>query len=318
MCFQLCGNSLCLALSCFNTTILLCTKPFHKERVFPVWCGRTWLAAQSLGPSNTFEINWNANCEPELITHHQCWASLMLLRLNGSRTLTRSCGKSSQKGGCCYSSRLMLLVLKWNVHVFGMECVHLHFVRAKFNHKIGIKSTSTNIIKGEINTALPWNATTVVPLSKVLNPWLLQLSCLVGKSPYLYPATPECLCTIPALPLQLCPRPVTVNTMHCSWFALLNKGLKTWECPLCLTKAFCLSRRTRPGCVMYMCMQVWVCVWECVYVPRHPGLSWAVQVPWCASSFWWLTHCLPRHHFPSWTGRKLQGPGGTKTKFSFI
>ena len=29
--------------------------------------------------SNTFEVNWNANCEPGLIAQHQCPTSLMLV-----------------------------------------------------------------------------------------------------------------------------------------------------------------------------------------------------------------------------------------------
>lgn len=53
----------------------------------------------------------------------------------------------------------------------------------------------------------------------------------------------------------------------------------------------------------------------CVHVPRHPGLSWAVKVPWCASSFWWLTSSPPRRRSPSWTGRDLQAPGGSRTQF---
>jgi hypothetical protein len=35
-------------------------------------------------PSNTFGINWNADCEPGLIAQHQCPTSLILLWLNGS------------------------------------------------------------------------------------------------------------------------------------------------------------------------------------------------------------------------------------------
>ena len=30
-------------------------------------------------PSNTFGMNWNADCEPDLITQHQCLTSLMLV-----------------------------------------------------------------------------------------------------------------------------------------------------------------------------------------------------------------------------------------------
>ena len=40
-------------------------------------------------PSNTFRMNWNADCEPGLITQHQCLTSLMLLWLNGSKVCTQ-------------------------------------------------------------------------------------------------------------------------------------------------------------------------------------------------------------------------------------
>jgi hypothetical protein len=35
-------------------------------------------------PSNTFGMNWNADCEPGVIAKHQCPTSLMLSWLNGS------------------------------------------------------------------------------------------------------------------------------------------------------------------------------------------------------------------------------------------
>ncbi len=44
--------------------------------VFPVW-----------PPANTFGMNWNADCEPGLISQYQCWTSLMLWCLNGSKSL---------------------------------------------------------------------------------------------------------------------------------------------------------------------------------------------------------------------------------------
>jgi hypothetical protein len=57
-------------------------------------------------PSDTFGINWNADCEPGLITQHQCPTSLMLLWLNGSpcSNVPTSCGKPSQQSGGSYSS----------------------------------------------------------------------------------------------------------------------------------------------------------------------------------------------------------------------
>lgn len=59
------------------------TSQVYEEIVFQVWCGRTWPST----PSNTFKLNWNADCEPDLITRRQCQTSLMHLRLNGNKLL---------------------------------------------------------------------------------------------------------------------------------------------------------------------------------------------------------------------------------------
>jgi hypothetical protein len=58
-------------------------------------------------PSITFGMNWNSNCEPGLITQHQCPTSLMLLWLNGSpySNIPTSSAKPFQKSGDCYSSK---------------------------------------------------------------------------------------------------------------------------------------------------------------------------------------------------------------------
>lgn len=79
-------NSLCLALYCFTTTTQPCTKP--ERNVFPslVWKNSTGLHRTS-ARSNTFGVNWNDGREPVLITQHQLWISLMLLWLNGSKSL---------------------------------------------------------------------------------------------------------------------------------------------------------------------------------------------------------------------------------------
>jgi hypothetical protein len=67
--------------------------PTHKARSIQnglsrsVWKNLTGLhRALTSTPSNTFKMNWNANCEPGLIAHLQCPTSLMLLWLNGSKS----------------------------------------------------------------------------------------------------------------------------------------------------------------------------------------------------------------------------------------
>ena len=47
---------------------------------FSMWNNLTGLhRALPSTPSNTFGINWNADCEPGLIAQHQCPTSLMLV-----------------------------------------------------------------------------------------------------------------------------------------------------------------------------------------------------------------------------------------------
>ena len=88
-CFQLCGNKLGKVLSCFSMTMPPCTKrgPHSDGLLRSVWQNLTGLhRALTSTPSNTFGMNWNADCEPHLITQHQCPTSLMLLWLNGSKS----------------------------------------------------------------------------------------------------------------------------------------------------------------------------------------------------------------------------------------
>jgi hypothetical protein len=125
LCFQLCGNSLGVALSCFNMTMPLCTKqgPYRNGLSRSVWKNLTGLErALTSTTSNTFGMNWNANFEPGLIAQHQCPTSLMLLWLNGSKFLQKcSSGKLFQKSGDCYSSKggtnsiLMPMILESDV-----------------------------------------------------------------------------------------------------------------------------------------------------------------------------------------------------------
>ena len=83
--------------------------PVHKVRSIQKWVVEIGVEeldspAQSpdLNPIDTFGMNWNADCEPGLITQHQCPNSLMLLWLNGSKSLQQCfnilyIGKPSQK-----------------------------------------------------------------------------------------------------------------------------------------------------------------------------------------------------------------------------
>jgi hypothetical protein len=64
----------------------LCTKrsPYKNGLSRSVWKNLTGLHRdQTSTPSNTFAINWNADCEPGLIPEHQCLTSVVLLWLNG-------------------------------------------------------------------------------------------------------------------------------------------------------------------------------------------------------------------------------------------
>ena len=67
--------------------------PVHKAKSIQKWFVEIGVEeldwpAQSLTstPSNTFGMNWNAGCEPDIIAQHQCLTSLMLLWLNGSKS----------------------------------------------------------------------------------------------------------------------------------------------------------------------------------------------------------------------------------------
>ena len=57
----------------------------HKARSIQKWVIEIgvkkldWHRALTSTPSNTFGVNWNADCEPSLIAQHQCLTSLMLV-----------------------------------------------------------------------------------------------------------------------------------------------------------------------------------------------------------------------------------------------
>ena len=65
LCFQLCGNSLGNALSCFSMTMPTCIKrvPYRNGLLRSVWKNLTGLRRTLTStPSNTFRMNWNADC----------------------------------------------------------------------------------------------------------------------------------------------------------------------------------------------------------------------------------------------------------------
>jgi hypothetical protein len=84
----------------FKHVNALCTKqgPCRNGLSRSVWKNLTGLhRALTSTPSNTYGMNWNADCEPGLIAQHHCPTSLMLLWLNGSKSLQQVCLSLSQK-----------------------------------------------------------------------------------------------------------------------------------------------------------------------------------------------------------------------------
>ena len=68
-----------------------CTKqgPYTNGLSRSVWKNLTGLHRALIStPSNTFGMNWNANCEPDIIAPYQCTTSRMFLWLNGSKCPT--------------------------------------------------------------------------------------------------------------------------------------------------------------------------------------------------------------------------------------
>ena len=100
-------------------------------------------------PSNTFRMNWSTRCEPGLITHHQCGTSLMLLWLNGTKSLqpaSKIWWKAwNQKIEGCYSSRLMLMVLERQVQqlYIGEMCLHT------FDHVLNVSGDKNGSSTGQ-------------------------------------------------------------------------------------------------------------------------------------------------------------------------
>ncbi len=75
----------------------------HKEMVFLVWCGRTWLACTESWPQpHPTTLGWTGTP-----TESQAWRS-----------------------GGCYSSRLMQMILEW--HTYGCPHTFGHIVYGKY------------------------------------------------------------------------------------------------------------------------------------------------------------------------------------------
>ncbi len=69
-----------------------------------VWKNLTGLhRALTSTPSNMFGMNWCRDCEPGLLAQHQCLTSQMLK--NSHRNTPKSCGKTFQISGSCYSHK---------------------------------------------------------------------------------------------------------------------------------------------------------------------------------------------------------------------
>lgn len=80
---------------------------------------RNWIST----PSNTSGMNRKANREPDLVTRHLWPTSLILLWLNGSKSLEpvlkltwwALCENLPQSSGSCYSNKLTLMVLEQHI-----------------------------------------------------------------------------------------------------------------------------------------------------------------------------------------------------------
>lgn len=81
--------------------------PLHTARSIQKWFSHFrveelyWPAEPWPQPHLT-PLIWNTDCEPELITQHQCWTSLMLLWLNGNKSQQ----PGSKSGGKPETSRV--------------------------------------------------------------------------------------------------------------------------------------------------------------------------------------------------------------------
>lgn len=106
--------TLCLSLSSSNMTMTQCK--FSQSGVE----ART---AQSpdLNTSDTFGMNWTTHSEPDMISQHQYWTSLMLLWLNGSESLQKG---STSAGKAKTMPVLSMLSVHALMGIFSMCLLH--------------------------------------------------------------------------------------------------------------------------------------------------------------------------------------------------
>lgn len=79
----------------FCSSVIMSLCRVLTEMFYWIWYARTWL-----NPMHTFEMNENSDCQPDLITQHQCLISLMLVfKLEWIPTAMFQHLKPSQKSG---------------------------------------------------------------------------------------------------------------------------------------------------------------------------------------------------------------------------
>lgn len=123
ICPQLCGNNLCLFFF-----LIQHDKPppptwsqALKGLVFSFYCAVTWMVCKELWPQPYPRcLGWTrAKNEPELITRHQCWTSVLLLWLNVDKCqepdLKIWWKDWNQQNGGFYTSKLVPMILKWDI-----------------------------------------------------------------------------------------------------------------------------------------------------------------------------------------------------------
>ena len=147
MCFQLCGNSLGKALSCFSMTMTPCTKwgQYRNDLLRSVWENLTGLhKALTSTPSNNFcdELKTQSVSQAKStdISARPHKFSCGWMEETASSNVSTSSGKSSQKSGGCYSSKgetksiLMPMILEWDGHtnalsMFSQVCIHFQLIQ---------------------------------------------------------------------------------------------------------------------------------------------------------------------------------------------
>ncbi len=96
-----------------------------------VWKNLTGLhRALTSTSSNTFGMNWNADCVRDLITQHQCWTSLMLLWLNGSKSLQQVLVESLKPEEWRLQINAHGFGMRWSLITYGYKRSGVHILLA--------------------------------------------------------------------------------------------------------------------------------------------------------------------------------------------